>query len=216
VAHATIMSGMPMRGYQTVFRSGPEDPLTEWINERVRAIRLCLESGLPEPAITLIYSGIDTIGLLDAPADQLDANKDSFIEWSERYIVPSLRAIDGEQVAALDLYSARCGILHVSSPISKLAREGEAREIWYKSSKGTGGHPLALPNRKELPLFVEMEMLEGAFRDGCDRFLSDLTAEQIRFKKVIERAKQLLVWGIGSIMSDADVDAYLAARRTKQ
>ncbi len=82
-----------MRGYQTVFRSGPEDHVTEWINERVRAIRLCLESRLPEPAITLIYSGIDTIGLLDAPADQLDANKDSFIKWSERYIVPSLRAI---------------------------------------------------------------------------------------------------------------------------
>ena len=60
---------------------------------------------------------------------------------------------------------------------------------------------------------IELEALEGAFRDGCDRFLSDLKAEQDRFKK---RAEQLLIWGIGSIMSDADVDAYLAARRSKQ
>src|SRR6266704_1619529 len=35
------MSGIPMRGYQTVFRSGPEDRVTEWINERVQAITLC-------------------------------------------------------------------------------------------------------------------------------------------------------------------------------
>lgn len=207
---------MPMRGYQTVFRSGPEDRVTEWINERARAIRLCLESRLPEPAITLIYSGIDTIGLLDAPADQLYATGESFLNWSEQYIVPALHTIDGEQVAALDLYSARCGILHVSSPISKLAREGEAREIWYRFRGETGGHPLAMPNRRELPLVVEMETLEGTFRGGCNRFLSDLKAEQDRLKKAIERAEQLLIWGIGSIMSDADVDAYLAARRTKQ
>ena|SRR5437016_11622610 len=191
---------MPKRGYQTVFRSGPEDRVTEWINERARAIRLCLESRLPEPAVTLIYSGIDTIGLLDAPSDQLYATGESFLNWSEQYIVPALHTIDGEQVAALDLYSARCGILHVSSPISKLAREGES---------------LAMPNRRELPLVVDIETLEGAFRDGCDRFLSDLKAAQDRFKKAIERAEQLLIWGIGSIMSDADVDAYLAARRSK-
>src|SRR5438477_4768544 len=86
---------MPMRGYKAVFRSGPEDRVTEWINERVQAIRLCLESHLPEAAITLIYSGIDTIGLLDAPAGQLYATQESFLNWTERYVVPLLRTIDG-------------------------------------------------------------------------------------------------------------------------
>ena len=207
---------MPMRGYKAVFRSGPEDRVTEWINERVQAIRLCLESHLPEAAITLIYSGIDTIGLLDAPAGQLYATQESFLNWTERYVVPLLRTIDGEHVGALVLYSARCGILHVSSPISKLAREGKAREIWYEFRAGTGGHPLALPNRPELQLVIELEALEGAFRDGCKAFLSDLKAEQARFEKAVERAQELLWWGIGSMMSDEEVDAHLAARRTKQ
>ena len=79
-----------MRGYKAVFRSGPEDRVTEWINERVQAIRLCLESHLPEAAITLIYSGIDTIGLLDAPAGQLYATQESFLNWTERYVVQVL------------------------------------------------------------------------------------------------------------------------------
>ena len=130
-----MMSELAMRGFLTIFRSGDDDAVTSWINDRVRAIRLCLDSNLPEAAITLIYAGIDTVGLLDAPAGQLDASKDSFLRWSERYVVPSLHTIDGEQIAVLDLYSARCGILHVSSPISKLAREGEAREIWYNSRR---------------------------------------------------------------------------------
>jgi hypothetical protein len=201
-----------MRGYQTIFRSGPEDSVTSWIIERVRAIRLCVESHLPEAAITLIYAGIDTIGLLDAPPDQLDADRESFLNWSERYIVPSLLTIDGEQVGALHLYSARCGILHVSSPISKHAREGKAREIWYRFRGETGGHPLAMPNRRELQLVIELEALEGAFRDGCNAFLSDLKAEQARFEKASERAKQLMIWGIGSIMSDEEVERYQAHR----
>jgi hypothetical protein len=198
-----------VRGYKLVTRSGPEDRVTEWINERVRAIGLCLESRLPEPAITLIYSGIDTLGLLDAPAVQIYATPESFLKWAERYIVPSLLTIDGEQVGALALYSARCGILHVSSPGSKLTRESNVREIWYRFRGSTGHNPL--PN-KDMALIIEMETLEGTFRDGSNRFLSDLKVEQARFEKAIERAQQLMAWGIGSIMSDEEVNAYLAAR----
>src|SRR5207249_7526337 len=75
---------------------------------------------------------------------------------------------------------------------------------------------IALPNRPELQLVIELEALEGAFRDGCKAFLSDLKAEQARFEKAVERAQELLWWGIGSMMSDEEVDAHLAARRTKQ
>jgi hypothetical protein len=105
----------PMRGYRTIIRTC-DDPVAEWINERVRAIRVCLESGLPEAALTLIYSGVDTVGLLDAPTKKLDADRNSFITWAEHYVAPLLQTIDGDKVRAKDLYSARCGILHVSSP----------------------------------------------------------------------------------------------------
>jgi hypothetical protein len=115
-----------MKGYQVVIPSGPDDSVTAWTKERVRAIRVCLESRLPEAAITLLYAGIDTLGLLDAPAGQLDTDRKSFCNWCDRYIVPSLFTTDGEQVRALDLYAARCCILHVSSPISKLTRDGNA------------------------------------------------------------------------------------------
>ena len=59
---------------------------------------------------------------------------------------------------------------------------------------------------------IELEMLEGAFRDGSNRFLFDLKTEQARFEKAIERAKQLLVWGVGSILSDEEIEQIIARR----
>ena len=60
-----------------------------------------------------------------------------------------------------------------------------------------------------MALIIETETLEGTFRDGSNRFLSDLKG---RYEKAIERAKQLLVWGIGSIVSDEQIEQYLAHR----
>jgi hypothetical protein len=83
------------------------------------------------------------------------------------------------------------------------------RQIWYEFRAGTAAH--VLPNR-ELPLVVELEALEGAFRDGSAKFLSDLKAGQVRFERAIGRAQQLLVWGIGSIMSEEQIKQYIAHR----
>jgi len=204
----------PMRGYK-IYLSYPDDSVTEWVNARILAIGVCLNSELPEAVLTLIYSGIDVIGWLDAPGGQQYAKEGSFVTWAERYISPTLHAIDGEQVKAADLYSARCGILHVSSPMSSGTRKGETREIWYQFGGGTGGHALAVTG-KELQLVVDLEVLERTFRDGCDKFLSELKSDSHRFKKANERAQQLLKWGMGSIMSDEEVEAYRADERAKQ
>jgi hypothetical protein len=174
-----------------------------------RAIKVCLDSELPEAALSLIYSGIDTVGLLDAPTKQLDADKKSFMKWAEHYMAPSLETIDGDKIRAIDLYSARCGILHVSSPLSKLARSGSAREIFYDFKASTGAHPLP---RKEMPLVITLESLECAFRGGCNAFLTDIKADKGRFDRAVKRAVK---WGVGSIMSDEQVDAHLAAKRAK-
>jgi len=53
---------------------------------------------------------------------------------------------------------------------------------------------------------------KARFATASNRFLSDLKAEQGRYEKAIERAKQLLVWGIGSIVSDEQIEQYLAHR----
>lgn len=48
---------------------GDDDAVTSWLKDGVRAIKLCLEANLPEAATSLIYAGIDTLGMLNAPAE---------------------------------------------------------------------------------------------------------------------------------------------------
>lgn len=186
-----------MQGYQFYIAQGPEDCVTSWLKERIAAIRVCLDSSLREPALTLIYAGIDTLGLLDAPANQIDASRSSFVQWSENYILPSLSPIAGSPVAGLDLYAARCGILHASSPISQLARAGTAREIWYQFKSDFGVNLRS--KASGMPLLVDIEDLSNAFEHGSNQFLAAIKADKTRFDRAVERANQFFAWGIGSV-----------------
>jgi hypothetical protein len=47
--------------------SGTKTP--SWLSKRLRAINICLRSGFAEEALTLLYSAIDTLGFLAAPAN---------------------------------------------------------------------------------------------------------------------------------------------------
>jgi hypothetical protein len=103
------------------FEYGGDDgcPIVSSFKERLRAVECCYNSDLPEAGLTLMYSGIDTLGFLAAPPDVNDATKKTFIDWCDKYVVPWLKSVDGKPLAAPDLYGARCGILHTSSSASR-------------------------------------------------------------------------------------------------
>jgi hypothetical protein len=42
--------------------------IEDYLQDRLRAIQLCFDQGAPEACLALGYSGIDTFGLLGAPA----------------------------------------------------------------------------------------------------------------------------------------------------
>ena len=81
-------------------------PIVSWLRNRLLAVGCCFDSGLPEATLTLLYSGIDTLGLLDVK----DATRATFKEWCEKYLLTRLKSVDGKPLTALDLYAARCGV----------------------------------------------------------------------------------------------------------
>jgi hypothetical protein len=95
-----------------------------WLQPHLKGIALSFDNELPEQALVLIYSGIDTLGLLAAPSSVTDATRSTFIPWCEAYIVPRVQSVEGDPVTAMDLYGARCGVLHTSTPASALGRKG--------------------------------------------------------------------------------------------
>src|SRR5215472_16476028 len=97
--------------------------MTEWLEQRLEAIELCMNASFAEEALVLLYSAIDTLAFLDAPAEYKQSDRGLFIAWCDKYIVPLFR--EGDLPKGIDLYGARCGLLHISSAASDLGREGK-------------------------------------------------------------------------------------------
>jgi hypothetical protein len=164
--------------------------MVSWFKEHLRAIETCINERLPEASLTLIYSGIDTFGLLAARPGAKYAAGETFKDWCQRYIVRRLQSVEGDQVTAFDLWGARCGVLHTSTPLSRVGREGKARETWYQFL-GLAGVNLIM-NTKLKPLGLDVQGLATAFKEGGLASLADLKQDQIRLNEAEARAQHFL------------------------
>jgi hypothetical protein len=152
-------------------------------------IDVCLEKNLIAPALILMYSAIDTSGWLDS--DDEFATRDSFLNWVERYLFKA----KAFSCTALELYAARCGLLHTFTSDSKLTKRGEARRACYAwgpakaedlqkaiDLMGSGGEYYALHVN---------ELYEG-WRHGVLAFAGELDADATRKANVTEKATRFL------------------------
>ncbi len=183
---------MSTLGMKFLFPVSGESCVAAWLTHRMVAVRECMDDGLPEAALTLLYSGIDTLGLLNAPAGTTDASRSTFIDWCERYVLPRLSTTDVTTPTPMDLYAARCGVLHTSTGESKLEREGDVRKLWY-TFRGRAAVNSVLNTPKPL-LLVEVERLVGAFEEGSRAFVADLSEDKDRFAIAEGRAGWFFSW----------------------
>ena len=166
-------------------------PVWAWLEQRAAAVRACLDSGFAEEALVLVYSAFDTLAFLGSPAGKEYSGSRPFIEWCEKYIVPCFGSSSGGP-SGIDLYGARCGVLHVSSARSTLGQQGKAREIWYQF-RGQHGLNLAT-NTRMRAVGLDIELLVVAFEKGSHCFLEELNRDQIRYALAEERARSFFTW----------------------
>jgi hypothetical protein len=163
------------------------DPIINVVYNGIKkGIRVALENQCYAAAVILIYSGIDTMAYLNMPERQQDVERKDFIEWADRYIKFPCK----EQVTGLELYGARCGMVHSYSIISRLSREGICRQIGYmdQSIPEVAYNPSV---SKDLVL-VSISALAEAFFNGVDRFLVDSFADKNKAKIVESRFEKLV------------------------
>jgi hypothetical protein len=172
----------------------PGGRMLAWFKLQLKAIGALWDAELPEAALTIIYSGIDSFGLLAAPPGVLDASGNTFKQWCEKYILPRLQSLDGTPVTSVDLWAARCGVLHTSTPLSKLEREGTVRQIFYQFKDKTGVNMIL--NAQQMPVRIDVAALGVAFKEGGIAFISDLNNDQPIQRVAEDRAQHFLRWGI--------------------
>jgi hypothetical protein len=159
------------------------DPIINAVHNGIkRGIRVAIENDCLGSAVILILSGIDSMAYLAMPATQDDVTRSDFVRWAEQYI----KFPCNEQLTGLDLYGARCAMLHNYGIASDLSRKGKCRQIGYMDR--------SVPEVRFEPkvsrdlVLVSVPALADAFFSGVDKFLLDLFVD----KKMASVAEQRL------------------------
>jgi len=155
------------------------DAFYRHMNDLVESIEDCHTKGRILPCLVLLYTGIDVMASLEHIRGE--GTQSSFVRWVDTYF------LNGRNFpcTALDLYSARCSILHTFTPDSRLYNNGKARRIAYAwgtadanrlemSRRKLGGHDFSS---------VHLRDLIDAFRNAVVNQLHDVEVHPERNKQ---------------------------------
>lgn len=110
-----------------------EDMIVNFATDTIKSAALLHDNHYYGQMMVIIFSAIDTMGLLDAPPTQNKATGDTFKAWVRNYLLPADPALLFNDV---DFWGARCGVLHTFGTASDLSNAGHARQLQY-----IGGDP---------------------------------------------------------------------------
>jgi len=164
-----------------------KDPIHLAINLGIKGdIQFNLDNERFGAAIILVLSGIDTMASLNRPESQPDVTRTDFVNWCDRYMNFSTK----DKPSSLELYGARCGMLHQYGSQSRLYREGKARMLIY--CEQSVPEIIFAPNIDPSILGVSIKYLAYVFFMGIDQFLVDVFADPSRHKVMEDRLQWLM------------------------
>jgi len=139
----------------------------------IEAMGLMLSKHLYGHYLVVVYSTIDALGLLDAPAVQMSSSSNSFKAWVAKYLLPNLQP----KCTELEIWAARCAVLHTFTTESDLSREGKARELQYFLADGEAAREFSSMTSQidgGAHVAVHLLALGKAFVTGMQQFVPAL------------------------------------------
>ena len=135
--------------------------------EDTRAIALLLHAKLESQALSILYMAIDRAAWVISEKEEIDRN--DFIAWAQKFLI----ADNEVDFSGLDLWAARCGLLHTGAAESRDYRKNGANLIYYK---------------------VKAEMAEEKVLTLIGEWLAELgvTPERVRFVDYFWLAHELI------------------------
>jgi hypothetical protein len=164
-------------------------------NEMSAAIEVCLKSNIKLPALLLVYTLIDIASWLDSDEKSV---KKRFTGWVDKYMLPN----NTLRCTSLELYAARCGLLHNYSATSDLTSD-EVRRIFY-AWRPSRVEDLAglielytqvmarLGKEAEQIVALQAEDILSALQTGVDKFLSDIADDPQRTARAYAKTENMM------------------------
>jgi len=150
-------------------------------------IDACIEKNAKTPALVLIYSAIDTTGWLDST--EAFSTRADFIRWVDKYLLKSRQL----KCTAIDLYAARCGLLHTFTPDSQLSSMVKARVIYYAWGKAKAEdmqRSIDLKNKSNDLVALHVNELYQAWLSGLVLWGEDLDKDSDRSANVLVKVEK--------------------------
>lgn len=165
-----------------------QETLFENIKNHFQSIEICLQHHLRMPALILIYSGIDIFASLGRPADKDKATRKDYIEWCDRYLIPQGKI----SCTGIDLYAARCGVVHTYTMESDLSDQCKANEIVYAwGNRNPEDLQQVIDKAGFTQRVLHIETLAEVFRKGASAFLTELDGDSQKANLIVSRAGKL-------------------------
>lgn len=159
------------------------------VRKLLKAIELCLQEKMYVPSFMLIYAGIDGMAWLQLAKERYNVTPSDFINWVKQYLLPDSKL----RCSGVDLYAARCGLLHTGTPGSSQTRSGSgiARKLFYQIEDG---RILVHMSRRDKtpPIFVDVRELSQSFETAILRFKAQIETNPGLADVVYERARDYL------------------------
>ena len=136
-------------------------------------------------SLILTYSAIDCMASLIMPEDQKDVKGSDFQDWVDTY----MKADQDQpyQCCGVDLWGARCGLVHRYSPYSNLSERDECKVFQYHNG---GGHRYD-PAINEDVVVVSAPDLVRDFYGAMTVFIEALMKDAELFGRANSRMKTL-------------------------
>lgn len=156
------------------------DPLVNAVHNGIKQdIQILLEHGGFRGATLLMYAAIDAMAFTTLPAGRNEVTKSDFIAWADRYI----RFPGPHQVSGLELYGARCAMLHTYGSESKLSRESKCRCVLHAA----GGLPVLSNPQQPDAVLLNIFALRAALFAGIDEYLGEHYHDPVRWPEIERR-----------------------------
>lgn len=158
------------------------------VYEVVKTAHDLAEQGKRIPPLILLYALIDTMGSLErSPGAK---NQDTFTLWVEAYLLPK----GNLACSAIDLYAARCAILHTLSAESDLSRKSKAIPVYYSWSPSEPALlQEVLKREKRTAVIVPFPDLLNATKLGIGAYIDEVEDDPARTAVVLRNAESWLV-----------------------
>lgn len=137
------------------------------------------------PALTLMYSLIDALSWLSSTSNNTKI-RDRFTLWVDKYLLKG----GNLECSALDLYAARCAIIHTLTSDSNLSENGYAKRAIYTTDYSNKKH---LENKKidfDRFVIININLLFRELGSGILNFAKHVDTNKTVQKQVIAKAKK--------------------------